>query len=105
MAVFGFESICLQEDKIHDTDTTAWIAKHHPKSVSISSNLIEQAIFLSTYNPAALVKSFFDALDGLATQIKERTKLKFLEIDTSVKTKLNQTVSSLNDCCCRSRGI
>ena len=45
MGIFYFESICEQEDKLHDTDTTTSIGKHVPIRVSISSNLIEQRIF------------------------------------------------------------
>ena len=69
-AFFVFESICLQEDKIRDTNTTTWIGKHVPISVSVSSNLIEQRIFQDSSNPRASVESVVDALDGLATQSK-----------------------------------
>ena len=53
IAIFDFESICVQEDKLHDADATTWIGTHGLKSVSISSNLIEQPIFLCNSNPAA----------------------------------------------------
>ena len=43
--IFNFESIYLLEDKFRYPDTTTWIAKHVPISVSVSSNLIEQPIF------------------------------------------------------------
>ena len=59
-----FESICVQEDKFRDTDNTTWIGKHVSKSEPILSNLIEQPIFLCNSNPAALVESLVDALDG-----------------------------------------
>ena len=101
MAIFDFESICVQEDKVCDADNTTWIEKHLPISVSTSSNLIEQPIFSCNSNLAALDESFIDALDGLATQSKEQINLKFLEIETSVKTKLNQNFSTLNQCRCR----
>ena len=41
MALFGFGSICVQEDKFYETDTKTWIGKHVPIYLSISSNLIE----------------------------------------------------------------
>ena len=72
-----FESISVQEDKISDTDTTTWIGKHIPLSVSISSKLIEQPIFLCLSRPGALVESFDDTLDALATQSKPQMKLMF----------------------------
>ena len=39
LAIFDFESICVQELTSRDTNTTTWIGKHVPISVSISSNL------------------------------------------------------------------
>ena len=36
LAIFDFESICVQEDTFRDTITTTWIGKHVPISVSIS---------------------------------------------------------------------
>ena len=58
-------------------------------SVSLWSNLIEQPIFLSIFNPGALVESFVDALNGLAAQSKTQNKLRFLDSETSVKSKRN----------------
>ena len=40
MVIFNFESICVQEDKFCDTDTTKWTGKHLPISVSVLFNLI-----------------------------------------------------------------
>ena len=36
LAVFDFESICIPEEKFKNTETTTWIGKHVPISVSIS---------------------------------------------------------------------
>ena len=38
LAIFDFESICVVEDSYKQTETTTWIGKHVPISVSISSN-------------------------------------------------------------------
>ena len=62
-----FESISAQEDKSHSADTTTWIGRHHPFSVTVFANLIEQPIFLCNSNTRNLRESFVDALDGLAT--------------------------------------
>ena len=35
LAVFDFESICIPEEKFKNTETTTWIGKHVPISVSI----------------------------------------------------------------------
>ena len=48
VAIFDFESICVQEDDFKDTETTRWIGKHVPISVSISSNLLQEPIFICT---------------------------------------------------------
>ena len=44
-----------------------------------------------------MVESFIDAVDGLATQSKAQMKLKFLEIQTAIKSKLTRTLESLNE--------
>ena len=71
MAICGFESICVQMDELHDTNTTTRICKNIPISVPVSSNLIEEPIFLYNSNARDLVESFVDALDGLATVVEE----------------------------------
>ena len=81
MAIFDFESVCLQEDKFRETDTTTWIGKHIPISVSLLSNLTEQSIFSYNSDPRVLVKSFVVALDGLATQNKVEMKINLSEIE------------------------
>ena len=105
MAIVDIESICGQEEKFRDTDATTWIGKHVPLSASISTNLIKQPSFLCNSNPAALVESFVDALDGLATQSKTQIEVKFLEIETSVKTKPNQIFFTLNQRRCRKEPV
>ena len=103
LAVFDFESICIPEEKFEDTKTTTWIGKHVPISVSISSNLLAKPIILCNSNPRDLVESFIDAVEGLATQSKAQMKLKFLQIETAIKSKLTRTLDSLNERRCRCR--
>ena len=55
LAVFDFESICVKEETYKETETTKWIGKHVPISVSISSNLIPEPIFLCNSDPRYLV--------------------------------------------------
>ena len=64
MAKFNFESKCMQQDKFRDTDTTTWIGKHFPISVSISSNLIEQQISYAIPIPQLWLKYFLMLLMG-----------------------------------------
>ena len=68
LAVFHFESICNMEEKFKNFETTTWIGKHVPLSVSISSNLKAKPIFFCNSNRRGLVESFIDAVDGLATK-------------------------------------
>ena len=105
LAVFDFESICIPDEKFKNTETTSWIGKHVPISVSISSNLITMPIFLCNSNPRDLVESFIDAVEGLATQSKAPMKLKFLEIETAIKSKLTRTLESLNERRCRNQRV
>ena len=77
MAIFDFESIFVQENKFRDTNATTWIGEHVPISVSPSTKLIKQPIFLCDSNPGALVPSFVYALDGFAEESKTQLKLKF----------------------------
>ena len=62
-------------------------------------------IFLSNSNPRDLVESFIDAVKGLATQSKAQLELKFLEVETAIKSKLTQTLKSLNEHCCRNHRV
>ena len=105
VAVFDFESICIPEKKFKNTETTTWIGKNVPISVSISSNLIVKLIFLCNSNPRDLVESFIDAVEGLATQSKAQMKMKFLEIETANKSKLTRTLESLNERRCRNQRV
>ena len=102
-AVFDFESICIPDEKFKNTETTTWISKRVPRSISISSNLIAMPIFLCNSNPRELVESFIEAVEGLATQSKNQMKLKFLEVETTMKSKLTRTLESLNERRCRNQ--
>ena len=105
LAVFDFESICIPEEKFKNTATTTWIGEHGPISVSISSNLIAKPIFLCNSNPHDLLESFLDAVEGLATQSKAQIKLKFLEVETAIKSKLTRTLESLNEHRCHKQCV
>ena len=65
LAKLDFESICVKENSYKQTDNTTWIGKHVPISVSISSNLIPEPIFLCNAHPHHLISStFISALEG-----------------------------------------
>ena len=67
-----------------------------PISVSISSNLTPEHIFLCNANPHHLILSFISALEGLATQSKAQMKLNFFELETAINIKLCAILEQLN---------
>ena len=97
LAVFDFESICIPEEISENTETTTWMGKHVPISVSISSNLIAEPLILCNSNPRDLVELFIDAVEGLATKSKAQMKLKFLKVETAIKSKRTRTLESPNE--------
>ena len=96
LAIFDFESICVKEETYKETETTKWIGKHVPVSVSISSNLIPEPIFLCNSDPRHFVSSLISALEGLATQSKAEMKLRCIEVETAIKIKLSSILEQLN---------
>ena len=84
LAIFVFESICVKEETYKQTETTKWIGKHVTLSVSISSHLIPESIFLCNSDPRPLVSSFVSAFKGLATQSKAQMILRFFEVETAI---------------------
>ena len=95
LAIFDFESICVQEESFKDTDTTKWIGKHIPMSVSISSNLVKGPIFLCNSDPHHLVTSLIGALENLALQSKAIMKNLFFDIKTTINIKLGSILEKL----------
>ena len=85
LAIFDFESICVQEESLKHTNTTTWIGKHVPISVSISSSLVEEPFFICKSDPHHLVASFIGALESLASQSTAKMENLFLDIETTIK--------------------
>ena len=98
LAVFDFESICVQEESVKDTDTTKWIGKHIPILVSFSSNHLKEPIFLRNSDPYHLVTSFIVALENLALQSKAIKKNLFYDIETTMNKKLGSILKKFTQC-------
>ena len=96
LAVFDFESISGQKESFKDTDTTKWIGQHNPISVSISSNLVEEATFLCNADLHYLVASFIAALENLASHSKVQMKTLFFDIDTARKNRPDKILETLS---------
>ena len=95
LAIFDFESICVQEESLKDTHTTKWIGKHIPILVSISSNLLKEPIFLCNPNPHHLVTSFIGFLEISAVQSTAIMKNLFFDIETTINIKLGSILEKL----------
>ena len=96
IAIFDLESNSVQEETFRDTITTTWIGKHVTKSVSISSNLVEEPIFLCNSDPHQLVASFIGVFENLASQSKAKMKNLFLDIPWYRNNKKNWAASWRN---------
>ena len=96
IAIFDFESICVQEKSFKDTDGAKWFGKHFPISVSISSNLVKGPIFLCNSDPYHLVTSFISALENLALQSKAILKNLFFDIKTTINNKQGSILEKLS---------
>ena len=67
-----------------------------PRSISVSSHLTPQPIFLRNANPHHPILSFITALEGLATQSKTQMILNVIEVETAIKIKLCARLEQLN---------
>ena len=95
LAMFHFESICVQEETFRDTNTTTWIRKHVPISVSSSSNLVDEPIFVCNSDLHHLVASFIGAPEKFASRSKAKKKNLFLDLETTIKIKLGRILEKL----------
>ena len=85
----------MQKETFRDTNTATWIGKHVAISVSISSNLVEEPLFICNFDPHHLVASFIGALENLASHSQAKMKNTFLDIETTIKNKLGSFLEKL----------
>ena len=83
--VFDFEAICVQSVEANNTVTTSWIGTHVPVSASISSNLLDEPVFLCENDPNRLIISFGAQLETLAPKNKADLRPKFLAVEQRSK--------------------
>ena len=74
LAVFDFESITVSDDQLKATDSTTWVGRHVPISVSIASNLLDNPLFLCNRNPEELVRQFIDQLLELSKESERKMR-------------------------------
>ena len=97
LAIFDFESICVPTEELKETQTTTWIGKHVPISVSISSNLIDDPIFLYNKDPQNLIIDFVSNLELLAEKSKLEMRTKFQDIERAVNERMKKIFDQLNE--------
>ena len=96
LAILDFESICVHSEQLKDTNTSTWIGKHEPISVFISSNLIDEPLFLCDKDPKALIISFVEAIEVLANKSKTEMRTKFSSIEAIIRARVNAIREDLN---------
>ena len=79
LIVFDFESITVPDSTLKNTELTSWIGKHVPISVSISSNLISEPIFICNEDPLQLIRDFVSSLTNIAGKSKLKNFVLLLE--------------------------
>ena len=87
----------MPSEELKPTETITWIGKHEPISVSISSNLLDEPIFLCDKDPQSLIIDFVANLELLAEKNKTEMRSKFLEIENNIKRRLHTIFSILNE--------
>ena len=96
LAIFDFESICVPTEELKETQTTTWVGKHVPFSVSISSNLIDEPIFLYNKDPQNLIIVFLSNLELLAEKNKlEMRKNQYIEV--AISERMENIFDQLNE--------
>ena len=97
LANFDFESICVPTEELKETQTTIWIGKHVPISVSISSNLIDEPIFLYNKDPQSLMTDFASKHRLLSEKSELETRTKFQDIEVAVNERMKKIFDQLNE--------
>ena len=95
--MFDFESSCVQEQTFKDTKTTNWMRKHLPKTLSLSSNLVDEPVLLCNSDPHHPVASFIGCGEVLTLQSNSQT-IFFPDIGTTIKIKLGSIFNKLTQC-------
>ena len=95
--IFDFESICAPTEELKETQTTTWIGQHVAISVSISSNLIDEHIFLYNKDPQNLIIDFVSKLELLAEKNKLEMRTKFPDFEVAVNERIKKIIDQLSE--------
>ena len=86
----------MKNNKLVDTETTTWVGKHETISVSTTSNLFWEPEIICNTEPHYLVSAFVISVESLAEKNKLEMNLKFHNIATTIKEKLERALSAIN---------
>ena len=93
LAIFNFESICVQEETFDDTKTATWIGKHVSIPVSKSSNFDDEPIFSATLILTSL-HLLLEHWKVWPRKVKHIWNF-FLQIEIAIKIKLGSILEKL----------
>ena len=79
----------------NNTATTSWIGTLVLVSVSVSSNLLDEPVFLCEKDPNHLIISFAAQLEKLAAKKKADVRPKLLAVEAEIKHRLSYIFSRL----------
>ena len=94
---FDFESTCAPTEEIKERQTRTWVGKHVPFSVSISSKLVDEFIFLYNKDPQKLIIVFVTNLELLAEQSKLEIRKKIQTVKVAVNEGMKKIFDQLNE--------
>ena len=97
LAIFDFKSICVPTEELKETQTTTWIGKQVPISVSVSSNLIDEPICLHNKDPQNLIVDFVSKLELLVEKSQLEMRTRFQGIDVAVNERTKKILDQLNE--------
>ena len=80
----------VPSDEQKAAQTTTWIGKQVP--ISVSSNLIEETIFLYNKDPQKLIIDFLVKLDFLAERSKLEMRTKFQDFEKVVNKRMSKII-------------
>ena len=95
-AVFDFESICVRSIAIAGTEIDTWAKKQEPILVSITSVLLAEPLSICDTELQSVVSNFVTSLTKLAEKSNMEMGLKFPNIGTTIKGKLERGTLTIN---------
>ena len=88
-AVFDFESITVADNTLKNSDSTTWIGRHVPISVSISYSFGSGVYFLCNSDPKQLVRDFIEKL----LEVSQLSSVLVIEKFERVFNDLNEKIT------------